>query len=110
MTDICVTYLSGWYRFEFQELNWYAAGAGEIGKFWSWTLVEDMRQETLIDTTTMFNATSPVAQLPRPSSNVNATNFMGHQVPYPNPDLRNFGSNSKIFYPLQILQSPVQLK
>jgi hypothetical protein len=92
-----------------------------------------MRQETLIDTTTMFNATSPVAQLPRPSpklkamdqvrqssiklsfgipipsSNVNATNFVGHQVPYPNPDLRNLGPNNTFFYPLQILQSPIQL-
>jgi hypothetical protein len=82
----------------------------------------------------MFNSTSPVAQLPRPSpklkamdqiressiplrfgipipsSNVNATNFVGHQVPYPNPDLRNLGPNSTFYYPLQILQSPVQIK
>jgi len=66
-----------------------------------------MRQETVIDTTHMFNSTSPVAQLPRspqklkavdqvhqssvqlnysisvPSSNVNATNSMNHQEPYP---------------------------
>jgi hypothetical protein len=134
MTDICVTFLNGWYGFGFQSLNWYAAGAGEISRYGSWSLVEDMRQETLIDTTTMFNSTSPVAQLPRPSpklkamdqiressiplrfgipipsSNVNATNFVGHQVPYPNPDLRNLGPNSTFYYPLQILQSPVQIK
>lgn len=70
-----------------------------------------MRQETLIDTT------SPVTQLSRPSpklkaveligqsfinltfkipvlsSNINATNFMAHQIPYPDPDLRNLASN-----------------
>ena len=134
MTDLCVNFLNGWYRFGFEELNWYAAGAGETGRYGSWSLLEDMRQETLIDTTTMFNATSPVAQLPRPSpklkamdlirqssikldfgipvpsSNINATNFMDHQVPYPYPDLRNLGSNSTFFYPLQILQTPVQIK
>jgi len=133
MTDICVTYLNAWYRYGFQELNWYGAGANGIGKYGSWGLLEDMRQETLIDTTTMFNSTSRVAQLPRPSpklkamdevrqssillkfgipipsSDVNATNFVAHQVPYPHPDLRNLGPNSTFYYPLQILGSPVQI-
>jgi hypothetical protein len=92
-----------------------------------------MRQETLIDTTTMFDSTSRVAQLPRPSpklkamdqvrqsfislkfgvlipsSNINATNFMNHKVPYPDPDLRNLGPNSTFYYLLQILRSPVQI-
>jgi hypothetical protein len=92
-----------------------------------------MRQETLMDTTKMFNATSPVAKLPRPSPkqkaidlirassieldfgivipsyNVNATNFMNHTVPYPDPVLQNLSINSTFFYPLQIHQSPIQL-
>jgi hypothetical protein len=133
MTDICVIYLNGWYRFGFQELNWFTAGAGEIGRYGSWQLLEDMRQEILIDTTTMFNSTSPVAQLPRPSpklkaidqvrqssvklnfgipiplSNINATNFMNHHVPYPDPDLRYLAVNSTFYYPLQILQSPIRI-
>ena len=134
MGDICATFLKGWYEFGFQPLNWFAAGAGETDKYGSWSLLEDMRQETLIDTTTMFNATSPVAELPRPapklkaidevrqsstslkfgipvpSSNVNATNFVAHRVPYPDPDLRHLGPNSTFYYPLQILQSPIQIK
>jgi hypothetical protein len=133
MTDMCVAYLNGWSRFGFQELNWFGARANEIGRYGSWGLLEDMRQEILIDTTTMFNSTSPVAQLPRPSpklkavdqvrqssvefnfgipvpsSNVNATNFMDHRVPYPTPDLRYLGPNSTFYYPLRILQSPIQL-
>jgi hypothetical protein len=72
MTDICVTYLKGWYQYGFQELNWFVAGANEIGKYGSWGVLEDMRQETLIDTTTMFNATSPVARLPRPAPKLKA--------------------------------------
>jgi hypothetical protein len=92
-----------------------------------------MRQETLIDTTTMFNSTSPVAKLPRPapklkaidqvrqssiefnfgisipSFNVNATHYMRHYVPDPNPDLRFLRPNSTFYYPLQIRQSPIQL-
>ena len=133
MTDICVKYLNAWYGFGFQELNWFVAGAGAVSKYGSWTVLEDMREETLIDTTHMFNATSPVAQLPRPSpklkaldevrqssitlnfgisipsSNVNATNFMGHRQPYSDPDLRNLNPNSTFFYPLQIHQSPVKI-
>jgi hypothetical protein len=133
MTDICVIFLNGWYQFGFQPLNWFLAGASQITKSGAWNLLEDMRQETLVDTTTMFNSTSPVAQLPRPSpklkaidqvrqssitlnfgipipsSNVNATNFMGHYVPYPFPDLRDLQSNSTFFYPLQIRQSPIQI-
>lgn len=131
MTDICKTFVNGWYQFGFQRLNWYAAGAGQTSQYGSWALLEDMRQETLIDTTHMFNSTSPVAQLPRPSPklkamdeihqstvqfnfgipipslNFNATNFMGHQVPYPDPDLRNLGAGATFHYPLQILQSPL---
>jgi hypothetical protein len=81
----------------------------------------------------MFNSTSPVARLPRPSPklraidlirsssinltfgiqilsyNVNATNFMNHSVPYPDPDLRNLKTNSTFFYPLQIHQSSMQI-
>jgi hypothetical protein len=79
------------------------------------------------------NATSPVAQLPRPSPklkaldevrqssiklsfgipipsyNFNVTNFMNHTVPYLDPDLRNLDPNSTFYYPLQILQSPIQI-
>jgi hypothetical protein len=130
MTDICVAYLNGWYRFGFQELNWYGAGAEAMSR---WGLLEDMRQETLIDTTMMFNSTSPVAQLPRPapklkaidqvrqssiefnfgipvpSSNINATNFIGHRVPYPEPDVRNIGVNQTFYYPLKIVQSPIRI-
>ena len=92
-----------------------------------------MREKTLFDTTKMFNATSSVAHLPRPSPklkaidqirrssiemtfgipilshNVNATNFMNHPVPYPYPNLRNLQPNSTLYYPLQILRSPMQL-
>ena len=81
----------------------------------------------------MFNATSPVARLPRPapklkamdivressanltfgiplpSYNFNATNYMNHPVTFPFPDLRNLTANSTFYYPLQIFQSPVQL-
>jgi hypothetical protein len=133
MTDICTTFLNGWYQHGFQELNWYSAGAGETGRYGSWSLLEDMRQETLIDTTTMFNATSPVTQLPRPapklkaqdqirqssielnfgipipSKNFNATNFMNHQVPYPWPDVSHIGANNTFYYPLKIVQSPIQI-
>jgi hypothetical protein len=133
MTDLCVTYLNGWSRFGFQELNWFGAGANEIGRYGSWGLLEDMRQETLIDTTKMFNSTSPVAQLPRPSPklkaidqvhqssaqfnfgipipsyNVNATNYADHRVPYPTPDLRYLSPNSTFYYPLQILRIPIRI-
>ena len=67
LTDICVTALTGWYRYGFQTFNWYSAGATETTQYGSWGLLEDMRQETAIDTTHMFNSTSPVARLPRPS-------------------------------------------
>ncbi len=133
LTDLCVTYLNGWYRYGFQELNWFGSGANEISKFGSWGLLEDMRQETLIDTTHMFNSTSPVAKLPRPSpklkaidqvrqssvqlnfgipvpsSNVNATNFAEHRQPYPDPYLRYLGPNATFFYPLKIVQSPIRI-
>jgi hypothetical protein len=133
MTDICVTYLNAWYGFGFQPLNWFVAGADEIGRYGSWGVLEDMRQETLIDTTTMFNATSPVAQLPRPapklkaldqvhqssidlnfgipipSSNVNATNYAEHRVPFPDPYLRYLQPNATFYYPLQIRQSPTRI-
>ena len=133
MADICLTYLNAWHQFGFQELNWFTAGARLIGGSGSWGVLEDMRQETLIDTTKMFNATSPVAQLPRPapklkgidqfrqgsvefnfgipipSLNFNATNFMGHRVPYLNPDLRYLFPNSTFFYPIQIHQSPMKI-
>ena len=133
MTDLCVKYLDGWYRFGFQTINWYSVGARETEQYSSFTLLEDMRQETLIDTTKMFNSTSPVAQLPRPSRklkaideiiqstieltfgipipsrNFNATNYMNHSVSYPYPDLRNLEANSTFYYPLQIVQSPMQL-
>jgi hypothetical protein len=35
---------------------------------------------------------------------------MDHQVPYSNLDLENVDSNSTLFYPLQILQSPIRIK
>jgi hypothetical protein len=81
----------------------------------------------------MFNSTSPVAQLPRPSPklkaidiiressieltfgipipcyNFNATNYMNHSVPYPFPDLRNLELNSTFYYPLQIFRLPIKL-
>ena len=133
MTDICIRYLNGWYRYGFQELNWFVAGANSVSKYGSWGLLEDMRQETLIDTTTMFNATSPVAQLPRPSpklkavdqvrqssvemnfgisiptANINATNFAGHSDPYPDPYIRYIAANSTFYYPLKIVQSPIRI-
>lgn len=133
MTDLCVAYLNGWYKFGFQTHIWFFAGASATIYTGSFGLVEDMRQETLMNTTGMFNSTSPVAQLPRPSPklkaidlirassielnfgimipslDVNATNFMNHSVPYPDPDLRNLQINSTFFYPLQVHQSPIQL-
>ena len=133
MTDLCLRYLNGWYSFGFETFNWYVAGAGSIELSGTWNLLEDMRQEILIDTTTMFNSTSPVAQLPRPppklkaidqfrqssvefnfgisvpSYNINATNFMNHRVPYPDPYLQNLTSNSTFYYPLKILHSPIQI-
>ena len=92
-----------------------------------------MRQETLVNTTGMFNASSPVAKLPRPapklkaidivrestidmnfgipvpSSNANATNFAEHRIPYPDPYLKNLGVNSTFYYPLEIRQSPMKI-
>jgi hypothetical protein len=133
MTDLCIKYLNGWYRFGFQALNWFTAGASQTTYRGSFGLLEDMRQETLMNTTFMFNSTSSVAQLPRPSPklkaidiirsssiqldfgivipsyNVNATNFMNHSVPYPDSDLINLESNSTFYYPLQIHQSPLQI-
>jgi hypothetical protein len=133
LTDLCVAYLNGWYRYGFQELNWYGAGATATNRWGSWGLLEDMRQETLIDTTHMFNASSPVAQLPRPSPklkaidqvrqsaiemnfgisipslNINATNFMHHYEPYPTPDIRYIPPNSTFYYPFKITQSPIQI-
>ena len=134
MTEICVEFLKGWYRFGFRTFNWFLAGASGISASWSWSLLDDLRQETIIDTTHLFNATSRVAQLPRPApkmialdqirqssielnfgisiptENFNATNFMAHPIPYPDPDLRNLSPNSTFFYPIQIHQSPIQLK
>jgi hypothetical protein len=133
MTDLCITYLNGWYRFGFQELNWFSGGARQTIRAVPYNLLEDMRQETLIDTRSMFNSSSAVAQLPRPppklkaidqvrqnsiemnfgipipSYNVNATNFANHRVPYPFPDLRYLAPNSTFYYPLRILQSPIQI-
>jgi hypothetical protein len=134
MTDICKQFLNGWYRFGFQPFTWYSAGATvKTPLYGDWVLLEDMRQETLIDTTTMFNATSPVAKLhrpspklkaidqilqssinltfgiPLPSYNFNATNYMNHPVPVHSPDLRYLPANSTFFYPLQIFQSPIQI-
>jgi hypothetical protein len=82
----------------------------------------------------MFNATSPVARLPRPapklkaldeihqltsielnfgipvpSSNINATNFVEHREPYPDPYLRYLQPNATFYYPLKILQSPIRI-
>lgn len=92
-----------------------------------------MRQETLIDTTTMFNATSPVPQLPRPSpklkavdqvrqssvemnfgiavpaSNINATNFVEHRELYPDPYIQYIVVNATFYYPLKIVQSPIRI-
>jgi hypothetical protein len=133
MADICVDFLNGWYRFGFQTLNWFLAGAREINHFGSWALLEDMRQETLIDTTHMFNSTSYVAQLPRPAPKLkaidqvrqstvefnfgipvpslkfNATHYMNHYVPDPRPDLRYLQPNSTFYYPIQIRQVPIQI-
>ncbi|CAF1231406.1 unnamed protein product [Didymodactylos carnosus] len=134
MTNLCTQFLNGWYRYGFQPLNWFVAGAIQTTQSGSWGLLEDMRQETLINTTGMFNSSSPVALLPRPSPklaaidqirltssipltfgipipsyNVNSTNFMNHRVPYTDPWLRNLGPNSTFYYPLQILQSPMTI-
>lgn len=134
ITNLCVTYLNGWYGFGFQTLNWFSGGARKIHGNVPYNLLEDMRQEILVDTTHMFNSTSAVAQLPRPSPklkaidevrgrtsiqlnfgipipsyNFNATNFMRHNDPYPDPDLRNLTSNSTFYYPLKIVESPIQI-
>lgn len=133
MTGLCISFLDGWYRFGFQTMNWFSGGARVIERNVPYNLLEDMRQETLIDTTHMFNSSSAVARLPRPapklkaidevrqttikldfgipipSLDVNATNFMHHTVPYPDPDLRNLSVNSTFYYPLQILRSPMQI-
>jgi hypothetical protein len=133
MTNLCISFLNGWYQYGFQSLNWFVAGATQTTSTGSWGLLEDMRQEILIDTTTMFSSSSPVAELPRPSPKlqaidqihqssiqltfgipipsygVNATNFMNHHVPYTNPYLTNLGPNSTFYYPLQILQSSMQI-
>jgi hypothetical protein len=133
MTDICVTYLNAWYRYGFQPLNWFVAGADEIGRYGSWGVLEDMRQETLIDTTDMFNATSPVARLPRPApklkaidqvrqstiemnfgipiptAEINATNYAGHPEPSPDPYLRSLQPNATFYYPLKIVQSSIRM-
>jgi hypothetical protein len=85
----------------------------------------------LLISVTTFNATSPVAQLPRPapklkaidqvrqssiefncgipipSSNINATNFAEHHEPYPDPYLRYLKQNVTFYYPLKIVQSPI---
>ncbi len=132
LTDICVTYLNGWYRYGFQELNWYGASATDTNKWGSWGLLEDMRQETLTDTTHMFNATSPVAKLPRPSAklkafdqvrqssiemnfgipipalNISATNYMHHGYS-PLPYINYLPLNSTFYYPLLVRQSPLQI-
>ena len=60
--------LNGWYRFGFQSFNWYGSGADVTENAGSSNLLEDMRQEILIDTMEMFNSTSPVVQLSRPPS------------------------------------------
>ena len=136
LTDISVQHLQGWYRYGFEPYNWYSIGAGQTSQYGSYTLLEDMRQETRIDTTKMFNKTSPVAKLPRPSpklkavdiicdtpdssitltfgislpaNNFNATNYMNHPNYLPHPDLRNLTVNSTFFYPIQIFQSPIKL-
>ena len=134
MTDLCITHLNGWYRFGFQTMNWFVAGANPVSRFGSWGLLEDMRQETLVDTTTMFNATSPVAQLPRPSpklkamdqvrqqspiemnfgipvpsTNINATNYMDHLIPILEPYIAYPQINTTFYYPLKIVQSPIQI-
>ncbi|CAF1260054.1 unnamed protein product [Rotaria sordida] len=72
MINLCVSFLNGWYRYGFQPLNWWVTGAAQITTYGSWNLLEDMRQETLMDTTAMFNSSSPVAQLLRPSSKLKA--------------------------------------
>ena len=76
MTDICIQYLNAWYRYGFRELNWFVAGAGAMGRYGSWAVLEDMRQETLVDTTGMFNASSPVAKLPRPAPKLKAIDIV----------------------------------
>ena len=133
MTNVCSRYLNGWYQFGFQALNWFSGGARATERNIPYNVLEDMRQETLIDTTQMFNSSSTVARLPRPapklkaidevrrttinfnfgipvpSLNVNATNFMHHSIPYPDPDLRNLSANSTFYYPLHILESSVRI-
>ena len=136
LTDISVQHLKGWYRYGFEPYNWYATGAGETQQYGSYNLLEDMRQETRIDTTKMFGPTSPVAKLPRPAPklkamdiicntpeseitltfgiplpayNFNATIYMKHPVSPRFPDLRNLTINSTFFYPIQIFQSPIKL-
>jgi len=132
LADICVTYLNGWYQYGFDELNWYTAGASNTDRWGSWGLMEDMRQETLVDTTHMFNKTSPIAQLPRPSPklkamdqvrqssitmnfgmpipalNLSAGYYMSHGYPPP-PYISYLPPNSTFYYPLLVNQSPMKV-
>jgi hypothetical protein len=132
LTDICVTYLEGWFRYGFEDINWYTAGASTTDRWGSFSLMEDMRQETLIDTTHMFNATSAVAQLSRPSPklkaidqvrestiemnfgisipalNISAGNFMHHGYPIP-PYVSYLPLNTTLYYPLLVHQSPIRV-
>jgi hypothetical protein len=81
----------------------------------------------------MFNATSPVAQLPRPApklkaidqvrqstiemnfgipiptAEINATNYAGHPEPSPDPYLRSLQPNATFYYPLKIVQSSIRM-
>ena len=133
LTDLCVDYLTGWYQYGYQALNWFGSGATATNRWGSWGLLEDMRQEILVDTTSMFNKSSPVALLPRPSpklkaidlirqseielnfgfeipaTRINATNSMHHFQPYPTPDLRYIPPNSTFYYPFKITKSPVKI-
>jgi hypothetical protein len=44
--------------------------------------------------------------IPVPSSGVNATNYVEHREPFPDPYLRYLGVNATFYYPLKITQSP----
>jgi hypothetical protein len=82
----------------------------------------------------MFNATSPVARLPRPSPklkaidqvrqqssiemnfgiavpslNISAINYMRHYIPDPYPDIRYPQPNSTYYYPLLVRQSQIKI-
>jgi hypothetical protein len=47
--------------------------------------------------------------IPVPSSGINATNYVEHHEPFPDPYLRYLQPNATFYYPLKIVQSPIRI-